>query len=64
MKHDLLVPGLMVVFCRTAAGHASARQGKYYPGRGNKSWENGQGTGYPRFPTFVTIQGVCKELHA
>ncbi len=35
---DMLRPGLIVVFCGTAAGAQSARAGAYYAGRGNKFW--------------------------
>jgi double-stranded uracil-DNA glycosylase len=35
---DLLVPGLRIVFCGTAAGAASAALGAYYAGRGNRFW--------------------------
>ena len=35
---DLLMPGLLVVFCGTAAGTQSARRGHYYAGPGNKFW--------------------------
>ena len=35
---DLLPPNLWVVFCGTQAGAASAAQGRYYAGRGNKFW--------------------------
>lgn len=35
---DLLVPGLRIVFCGTAAGAASAARGAYYAGRGNRFW--------------------------
>ena len=35
---DVLVPGLRVVFCGTAAGAASARKGAYYAGPGNRFW--------------------------
>ncbi len=35
---DRLRPGLTVVFCGTAAGHASARRGHYYAGPGNRFW--------------------------
>jgi len=38
MLPDLLVPGLRLVFCGTAAGHASARAGHYYAGPGNRFW--------------------------
>ena len=36
--HDVLQPGLDVVFCGTAAGETSARVGIYYAGRGNQFW--------------------------
>jgi double-stranded uracil-DNA glycosylase len=35
---DLLVPGLLVVFCGTAASSESAKRGEYYAGHGNKFW--------------------------
>lgn len=35
---DLLAPGLEVVFCGTAVGAASAREGAYYAGPGNSFW--------------------------
>jgi TDG/mug DNA glycosylase family protein len=35
---DVLETGLKVVFCGTAAGHASARTGAYYAGPGNRFW--------------------------
>lgn len=35
---DVLVPGLRVVFCGTAAGTASARRQAYYAGPGNAFW--------------------------
>jgi len=35
---DLLRPGLRLVFCGTAAGTRSARQGAYYAGPGNRFW--------------------------
>ena len=39
MLPDLLSPALEVVFCGTAAGHASAQRGHYYAGRGNRFWQ-------------------------
>ena len=36
---DLLLPGLRVVFCGTAAGAVSAARGAYYAGPGNRFWE-------------------------
>jgi TDG/mug DNA glycosylase family protein len=36
---DLLLPGLNIVFCGTAAGVRSALRGAYYAGPGNKFWK-------------------------
>lgn len=38
MLPDLLAPGLQVIFCGTAASHASAMRGHYYAGPGNRFW--------------------------
>ena len=38
MLPDLLAPGLVTVFCGSAAGAASARIGAPYAGPGNKFW--------------------------
>ena len=35
---DYLTPGLRLVFCGTAAGHASAAAGHYYAKPGNRFW--------------------------
>lgn len=35
---DLLIPNLSIIFCGTAAGSESARQGAYYAHPGNKFW--------------------------
>ena len=35
---DVLEPGLTTVFCGSAASSASARQGAYYAGPGNRFW--------------------------
>lgn len=35
---DVLIHGLDIVFCGTAAGTASARRGAYYAGPGNAFW--------------------------
>jgi TDG/mug DNA glycosylase family protein len=35
---DVLLPGLRVVFCGTAAGTVSAARGAYYAGPGNRFW--------------------------
>jgi TDG/mug DNA glycosylase family protein len=35
---DVLLPGLRVVFCGSAAGARSAQVGAYYAGPGNKFW--------------------------
>jgi double-stranded uracil-DNA glycosylase len=37
---DVLVPGLAIVFCGTAAGAASARRCAYYAGPGNAFWRS------------------------
>lgn len=38
MLPDILGPGLTILFCGTAAGHASAARGHYYAGPGNRFW--------------------------
>jgi TDG/mug DNA glycosylase family protein len=38
MLPDLLVPGLKLVVCGSAAGAVSAARGEYYAGPGNKFW--------------------------
>lgn len=38
MLPDVLAEGLRIVFCGSAAGHASARAGAYYAGPGNLFW--------------------------
>lgn len=38
MLPDLLVPGLKLVFCGTAASRKSAERGHYYAGPGNRFW--------------------------
>ena len=35
---DVLAPALNIIFCGTAAGNESARQGAYYAHPGNKFW--------------------------
>ena len=35
---DVLQPGLVTVFCGSAAGNRSARLGQYYAGPGNRFW--------------------------
>lgn len=42
---DVLLPGLRVVFCGTAAGAQSARVGAYYAGPGNRFWPTLHATG-------------------
>jgi double-stranded uracil-DNA glycosylase len=59
---DLLRPGLRVVFCGTAAGTRSARDGAYYAHPGNMFWRTLVAVGltprllapaeYPLLPTF------------
>ena len=38
MLPDILGPDLAILFCGTAAGHASAALGHYYAGPGNRFW--------------------------
>src|SRR6185437_16565825 len=59
---DVLAPGLRVVFCGTAAGTRSAREGAYYAHPGNYFWRTLFETGltprklspqeFPRVPEF------------
>lgn len=42
---DVLEPNLQIVFCGTAAGNESARQGAYYAHPGNKFWRTLQHIG-------------------
>lgn len=46
---DLLAPGLEVVFCGTAVGAASAREGAYYAGPGNSFWSALHEAGFTPF---------------
>ena len=49
---DLLMPGLYLVICGSAAGTVSARRGAYYAGPGNKFWRILAATGLvPRLLT-------------
>lgn len=68
---DVLAPNLRVVFCGTAAGHASARRAYYYAGRGNKFWPTLHITGLtpfelapPEFPSLlehgIGLTDLCK----
>lgn len=59
---DVLRPGLRLIFCGTAAGARSAREGAYYAHPGNMFWRTLFATGltprlllpaeYPLLPTF------------
>jgi TDG/mug DNA glycosylase family protein len=71
---DVLVPGLRVVFCGTAAGSASARARAYYAGPGNAFWTTLRATGltpirlepaeFGRLPEFgIGLTDICKVLH-
>lgn len=72
---DLLRPGLLAVFCGTAAGHASAARGAYYAGRGNRFWqilhESGMTAGralnpdeWRRLDGFgIGLTDLCKSSH-
>ena len=42
---DLLADRLAIVFCGSAAGHASARAAAYYAGPGNRFWNTLHATG-------------------
>lgn len=71
---DVLVPGLRVVFCGTAAGTVSARTGAYYAGPGNQFWLSLQHVGltprvlapkeFIRLPEWgIGLTDVCKVSH-
>lgn len=71
---DVLLPGLRVVFCGTAAGTASARAGAYYSGPGNAFWTTLRSTGltpmrllpteFEQLPGFaIGLTDICKVLH-
>lgn len=59
---DLLGPGLRLVFCGMAAGHASAARRAYYAGPGNRFWPMLHATGLTRrlfrpeeFPALIAL---------
>ncbi len=69
---DLLVPGLALVVCGTAAGAASARRQAYYAGPGNKFWRTLHRIGatphalsptdFPTLPTYgIGLTDVAKH---
>jgi TDG/mug DNA glycosylase family protein len=69
---DVLVAGLDIVFCGTAAGHTSASTGRYYAGPGNQFWAVLHATGLtPRqlrpsefrdLPRYgIGLTDVCKH---
>jgi len=71
---DLLRPGLRVVFCGTAAGTRSAREGAYYAHPGNMFWRALFAVGltprllapaeYPLLPTFgIGLTDLSKFHH-
>jgi TDG/mug DNA glycosylase family protein len=71
---DILVPGLRVVFCGTAAGTASAKAKAYYAGPGNSFWATLHAVGLtprqlkpaeaPRLPEYgIGLTDICKILH-
>lgn len=49
---DVLSPDLNIIFCGTAAGNESARQGAYYAHPGNKFWS-----------TLYTVGLTPRQLH-
>lgn len=72
--HDLLRPGLQVVFCGTAASSASARAKAYYAGPGNAFWRTLFATGltpaqlapseYQRLLQYgIGLTDLCKVRH-
>lgn len=71
---DVLVPGLAVVFCGTAAGNASARAGAYYAGPGNAFWSTLHEVGlttrrllsseFRELPAHgIGLTDACKQRH-
>jgi TDG/mug DNA glycosylase family protein len=71
---DVLVPGLRVVFCGTAAGTASARAKAYYAGPGNAFWSTLHAVGltpeqlqpdeFSRLPELgIGLTDICKLRH-
>ena len=71
---DVLQPGLRLVFCGTAAGTRSARDGAYYAHPGNMFWRALHATGltpyllapaeYPLMPTFgIGFTDLAKYHH-
>jgi TDG/mug DNA glycosylase family protein len=72
--HDVLEPGLRVVFCGTAAGTASAKARAYYAGPGNAFWKALHLTGltpvelvpaeFERLPEHgIGLTDICKVLY-
>ena len=70
---DLLVPGLKIVFCGSAAGAVSAAKGAYYAGPGNRFWRILHETGltpirlapyeFPRLPSFgIGLTDLAKTV--
>lgn len=56
---DVLSPGLAIVFCGTAAGTASARQGAYYAHPQNKFWRTLHSVGLtPRLITAAEFPAL------
>jgi TDG/mug DNA glycosylase family protein len=71
---DVLMPGLRLVFCGTAAGTASARAGAYYAGPGNAFWPTLHQIGltpvelrpedFAQLPEYgIGLTDICKVLH-
>lgn len=69
---DVLLAGLDIVFCGTAAGHTSARTGRYYAGPGNQFWATLHATGltprqlrpteFRELPRYgIGLTDVCKH---
>lgn len=71
MLPDVLRPGLLIVFCGTAAGAKSAHAGAYYAGPGNQFWSTLHRVGlvprqlrpseYTELPDFgIGLTDLCK----
>jgi double-stranded uracil-DNA glycosylase len=70
---DVLVPGLRVLFCGSAAGQVSAERGAYYAGPGNRFWTILAATGltprclapdeFPLLPQFaIGLTDLAKSV--
>jgi hypothetical protein len=58
---DVLMPGLKLVFCGTAAGTVSARRGQYYAHPQNRFWEILYRRASPRTGSYLRIMRRCRH---